>query len=431
MQFNAPGEEMYGLATRYFPICRSITGNGVRESLALLQKELGSAITLNIHEVPSGSHCFDWIVPDEWNIKDAYIADEAGNKVVDFQKNNLHVVYYSEPVNLELSLEELQPHLFSLPNMPTAIPYITSFYKRFWGFCLSQEQRDALKPGRYKVVIDSTLEPGSLTYADILLPGKSKKEIVVSTYVCHPSMGNNETSGPVLVTYLAKWIASLADREHSFRFIFVPETIGAIVYLSKNLEEMKRNVVAGLQASCVGDNRAYSYLPSRLGNTVADKAAQHVLKHHAPDFVRYTFLKRGSDERQYCSPGVNLPFCSILRTRYGDYPEYHTSLDDLNLISADGLGGAWNVYARCLLLLDKNKRYRTTTPCEPQLGRRGLYQSLGTTDPHLRERALANILAYADGDHDVIDIAEICGVDALELLPLIDLLLHHNLLEAV
>ena len=309
MQDNI-GKQIYSLCEALWPITRSITGDGVRETFSVIKKILPD---LKVYEVETGTNCFDWTIPKEWNIKNAYIIDPDGHKIVDFKQNNLHVVSYSIPVNKTMPLAELQKHLHSLPSQPDAIPYVTSYYEERWGFCMADNQRKQLKGGQYQVCIDSELKDGSLTYGEILIPGKSRKEIFISTYVCHPSMANNELSGPTVTTYLTKWIKSLTDMYYSYRIIFIPETIGSICYVSKNIDHMKEHIHAGYNVSCVGDNNAYSFLPSRNEKTLSDQVALHVLKHTHPDFVSYSYLDRGSDERQYCSPGVDLPIASVMK----------------------------------------------------------------------------------------------------------------------
>ena len=417
---------MHDLACRLFPICRSITGDGVRQSLRILQESLPQ---LKMVEVPTGTPCFDWIVPEEWNISEAQLIAPDGSVVADFSVNNLHVVSYSEPVDLCLSLEELQPHLHSEPNLPEAIPYITAYYKRSWGFCIPHRVRQNLKEGQYRAIIRSTLKKGHLTYGELIIPGSTNHEVLLSTYICHPSLANNEISGPVVATFLARYLLSLPDRRCTYRIIFIPETIGAIVYLSRHLEHLQTHVIAGFVLSCVGDDRAYSYLESRLGNTLADKIAKHVLDHLQPDYVRYSYLKRGSDERQFCWPGVDLPVCSVMRTRYGSYPEYHTSLDDLNLISEAGLQGAFNVLKHCLDCLEHTITYRTTVLCEPQLMRRQLYPTIGRRGIAASSRVLVDILAYSDGKNDLVDIANILGRPAWELFQAFQTLEDHQLLR--
>ena len=422
------GLEMHRWATDLFPICRSLTGDGVRQTLAYIGRLVPE---LTLHEVPSGTKAFDWTVPDEWNIRGAYLEDERGFRVVDFANSNLHVVGYSTPVDEWMTLAELQPHLHSLPEQPDAIPYITSYYARRWGFCLSHARRENLRDGRYRVVIDSTLRPGSLTYGEVLLPGREEREILLSTYICHPSMANNELSGPVVTTALARWLASLPDRRFSYRIVFVPETIGAIVYISRHLDDLRRKTIAGYVITCIGDERAYSLLRSRAGNTLADRAAKLVLKRHAPDHVDYSYLDRGSDERQYCSPGVDLPVASIMRTRYQSYPEYHTSLDDLTLVTPLGLAGGFDAVRKTLELIEHNRVYRAVNPCEPQLGKRGLYPTLSTIGSGNTVRAMTNVLAYADGSRDLVDIADLIGIGAGEAVETAEKLAAAGLLEVL
>ena len=429
MDIKLAGKQMYRLTEELFPICRSITGDGVRQTLKIIKKHLHE---LNIYEIPTGEQCFDWTIPQEWNIKNAYIEDEEGKKIVDFNENNLHIVNYSIPVNKKLNLEELSKHLYSLPEQPDAIPYVTSYYNEAWGFCISENQRKNLNEGVYTVNIDSSLEDGGMTYADLLIKGKTDKEILISTYTCHPSMANNETSGPVLATFLAKWILNLTNRYYSYRIIFVPETIGAVAYLSKNLDEMKAKTIAGFVLTCVGDDRSYSYMPSRSGDLLADKVALHVLNKKIKKYKEYSFLDRGSDERQYCAPGVDLPVCSIMRSKYGEYPEYHTSLDNLNLVSSDGFQGSFDAHIDMLKILESNNKYMATCLGEPQLGKRNLRQTSGAGKglaPNFLN--ISHFLAYADGNLDLIDIANILDIYALDLLPIVNKLLENDLIKSV
>ena len=418
---------LYSLATELFPICRSITGEGVRQTLKVLQKHIPELI---IRSIPSGTRCFDWTVPPEWAVRGAYILDASGTKIVDFSENNLHLVGYSTPVNREMDLAELDGHLYSLPNQPDAIPYVTSYYEPRWGFCLAHNQRTQMKSGRYQVVVDTSLEPGVLNYGELIIPGSDTREVLLSTYICHPSMGNNETSGPVVTAFLAKWLGQSVTRRYTYRIVFLPETIGPIVYLSRHLEEMKRNTVAGFVITCVGDDLSYSYLPSRDENTLSDRVAIHVLRSKVAAFKRFSFLDRGSDERQYCSPGVDLPIASVMRSKYHTYPEYHTSLDNLSFISPKGLWGAYEVLRNCLVAIERNRSYRTTVLCEPQLGRRGLYSNISKTGSASAGgvRLMVNLLAYADGHRDLIDIAEVLNVSVDDLYSHVDRLTEAGLL---
>ncbi|WP_202410598.1 DUF4910 domain-containing protein [Halobacillus litoralis] len=417
------GEDMYELMKRLFPICRSITGEGVRETLRILKE----TIPLDIIEVPTGTKVLDWEIPQEWNVKDAYVMNEKGERIIDFRENNLHLVSYSRPVNKTVSLEYLQNHLFSLEDQPSVIPYVTSYYNDYWGFCMSHEQRETLKDEEYKVVIDSELKDGSLTYGELVIPGRSRKEVFLSTYICHPSMANNELSGPVLTTFLAKWLLG-RKRRYTYRIVFVPETIGSITYLSKHMDEMKEKIIAGYNITCTGDERGYSFLPSRYGNTLADKAALNILKTNQMDFVKYSFLERGSDERQYCSPGIDLPVASIMRTKYGEYPEYHTSDDNLNLVTAHGLQGSYNIYQQCLQAIEQNEVYKVKCLGEPQLGKRGLRSTLSTKESGKAVRDMMNFIAYADGENDLIDISNRIHVPLESLYPIIEKLTENDLL---
>jgi len=422
------GQDMYSLCEELYPICRSITGDGVRQTLAILAKH---APFLKTVEVPTGTSCFDWKVPREWNIKDAYIIAPDGSRICDFSEHNLHVVGYSIPVDTVLTLDELQPHLFSRPDQPNAIPYVTSYYSERWGFCLTHDQREQLRPGDYQVVIDSELSNGSLSYGEIILPGETDQEIFLSSYVCHPSMANNELSGPVVTTFLAKWLASLPQRKYTYRIVLVPETIGSITYLSRHYREMKEKIVAGYTVTCIGDDRAYSYLASRHGNTLADQVATHTLKHLHPDFESYSFLSRGSDERQYCSPGIDLPVCSIMRSKYLCYAEYHTSLDDLSLVTAAGLQGGYDVVKQILECLEFNDVLRSTVLCEPQLGRRGLYPTISTKDTGQQVETMMNVLAYSDGTTSLLEIAELIGVPLWNLQEIVGKLIKDGVLASV
>jgi aminopeptidase-like protein len=420
------GNKMYELIKELFPINRSLSGEGVRKTLKILQRENPE---LNIYEIKSGTEVFDWTVPKEWNCKEAYIITPDGKKICDYNKNNLHLVQYSIPFEGEVDLDELQKHLYSLPKLSDAIPYVTSYYKERWGFCISENERKKLKPGKYRVVIRSELKDGVLNYADIVIPGKSDKEIMFSTYICHPSMANNELSGPVLATFLAKYVKNL-DNHYTYRFIFAPETIGSLIYLSKHLNHLKKKVIAGFILTCVGDERAYSYMPSRYGNTLADKAALNILEYDIKDYKKYSFLQRGSDERQYCAPGVDLPVCSVMRSKYAEYPEYHTSLDNLELVTPKGLEDSFNIYKKIIDVLENNFYYKVTVLGEPQLGKRGLYPDACTPDTDYDLAFLyRNFLAYADGKNDLIDIANIIGVNADRLTNIAKLFEKHNLIK--
>ncbi len=421
------GAQIHDFAKQLWPINRSITGEGVRATLEQIKLHLPD---LNIKSVPSGTAVFDWNIPKEWIANEAYIISPSGEKICDFAVNNLHILGYSTAFEGKVNLEELKEHLYTLPEQPEAIPYITSYYKERWGFCLSQNQYDQLEDGEYYVKIDTEHFDGVLNYAELLIPGKSEKEVFLSTYICHPSMANNELSGPTVVTFLAKWLSEFSELSYTYRIVFIPETIGSITYLSLHYKEMKEKIFSGFNVSCVGDDRAYSYLPSRNGNTLSDIVAKHILKHTDQNFKSYTWLDRGSDERQYCAPGIDLPIASIMRTKYGKYPEYHTSLDDLdNVVTPTGLdGGYWSI-RRAIEAIEKNKKYRVTVFCEPQMGRRGLYPTLSTKKSSEQVRLIMDLISFCDGQHSLLEVAEILNIPIWELYELIDKLVEHNLLE--
>ncbi len=420
-------DNMFEWANDLFYINRSLTGDGVRKTLLYLKNILPDLL---IHEVPSGTVAFDWTVPDEWTIRDAYIADEDGNRVVDFRTNNLHVVGYSEPVDCWLERDELEQYLHSLPDQPEAIPYVTSYYKRQWGFCLTHHQRLSLPQGRYHIVIDTDLKPGVLNYAELILHGETQKEVLLSTYICHPSMANNELSGPVVTTALALWLQRLERRLYTYRIVFIPETIGSIVYLSKNIDQLKRQVIAGFNITCIGDDRCYSYLPSRNGSTLSDQVALHVLLHHTDNnFKCYSWLDRGSDERQYCAPGVDLPIATIMRSKYGEYPEYHTSLDNFDVVTPSGLEGGFIALRRAIEVIEQNIYLKITVFCEPQLGKRGLYPSLSSKVSGEQVRAMMNLISFCDGSRTLLEIADLIEEPFWDLKIIVEKLVAHGLLE--
>jgi aminopeptidase-like protein len=415
------GQEMHRFMAGLYPICRSITGDGVRRTLAAIRER----IPLEIHEVPSGTPVFDWTVPREWNIRDAWIKDPSGRKVVDFQEHNLHVLNYSVPVHEKLPLEELKKRLFTLPDKPDLIPYRTSYYKETWGFCLRHRTLEELPDGEYEVFIDSTLEDGALTYGECFLPGESEREILLSTHVCHPSLCNDNLSGIAVMTWLAAEIRK-RPRRYSYRFLFIPGTIGSITWLALN-EDKARNIVHGLVAVNLGKG-GFHYKKSRRGNAEIDRAVLAVLRESGDveEFVPF-----GYDERQYCSPGFNLPVGSLTRTPYGRYPEYHTSADNLDLVNPEALEGSLRTYLAVMDVLEGNRRYENLNPkCEPQLGRRGLYRNIGGDDAgRARELALLWTLNLSDGEHCLLDIAERSGMSFAAIREAADALLEVGLLR--
>ena len=423
------GSEIHEFARELWPINRSITGEGARETLKKISHHLP---TLDIKSVPSGTKVFDWEIPNEWYINEAYIIMPNGKKICNFSENNLHLVGYSIPFKGKVTLKELKNHLHTLPSQPNAIPYITSYYQERWGFCLTQEQFDSLEDGIYEVCIDTKLFDGVLNFAELLIKGKSNKEVFLSTYICHPSMANNELSGPSVLTFLAKWLLGIREPEYSYRIVFVPETIGSITYLSLNYKEMKSKVIAGFNVSCVGDDRMYSFLPTRSGNTTSDVVAKHALKWVDSNYQTYTWLDRGSDERQYCSPGIDLPIASIMRTKYGQYPEYHTSLDDLeNVVTPGGLEGGYTVLKKAIEVIEKNKIYKVKVLCEPQMGKRGLYPTLSSKKSDKKVKLMMDLISLCDGENSLLNIADELCVPIWDLYEIVDNLLKHDLLEDI
>lgn len=417
---------MYELAEKLFPICRSITGDGVRQTLEILKNEYDG---LRIYEVPTGTQVFDWTVPKEWNIRDAYIEDSRGDRIIDFKVNNLHVLGYSLPMDCRVPLEELKKIIYTQPEQPDVIPYVTSYYQERSGFCMSENQKQSLKEDTYHCVIDSDLKDGSLTYGEIILKGDTEQEVLLSTYICHPSMANNEVSGPVVTIELAKWLASLEKRRYTYRILFIPETIGSITYLSRNLDIMKKNTVAGFLLSCVGDNRTYSMVETKYGNTLTDRLLKNILQYHYPDYKLYDYLQRGSDERQYNAPGIDLPVCAVCRSKYGEYPEYHTSADDLSLISEEGLQGTFELMQKCIRALEYNFCYKVNFLCEPQLGKRGLYPTVSQKGSYDKVVAMRDFIAFADGKNDLIDISNRINCSVEVLIPIIDKLVLEGLIK--
>lgn len=395
------GSEMLDFARELFPICRSITGSGIRETLRLI----GERIPLQTFDVPTGTQVFDWTVPKEWNIRDAYIKDSTGARIVDFQKHNLHVLNYSVPVRTKMPLTDLKAHLFTIPERPDWIPYRTSYYKETWGFCLSHRQLESLKDGEYDVCIDSSLETGNLTYGECLIPGVSTDEILISCHACHPSLANDNLSGLAVATFLAKFLLNSHHR-YSYRFLFIPGTIGAITWLARN-KEAARRIRHGLVLTCVGDRSPFHYKRSRTENAEIDRAVSHILKYVDPSSEVLPFSPYGYDERQYCSPGFNLSVGCLMRSVWGTFPEYHTSADNLDFLSKESLAQSLAVCQGVFEVLEHNLCYRNLAPfCEPQLGKRGLYHSTGGHAPGLEINARLWVLNLSDGKNSLLDIAE-------------------------
>jgi aminopeptidase-like protein len=395
------GEEIFAFAAKIFPICRSITGDGVRQTL----REIGSHLALQVHEVPTGTEVFDWTIPREWNIRDAYIKNGAGDKIVDFARSNLHVMSYSIPVRKRVSLAELKEHVHTLPQQPDLIPYRTSYYADDWAFCMAHRQLEGLREETHEVVIDSSLETGSLTYGEYLHKGETDEEFLLSAHVCHPSLANDNCSGVALLTHLARRMAGLRTR-YSYRFLFAPGTIGAIAWLAHN-EHKSRRIKHGLVVSMVGDGGGPTYKKTRRDDTAIDRAMGHVLRHSELTPTIEDFSPYGYDERQYCSPGFNLPVGLFQRSKYATIPQYHTSADNLHFIKPEHLLESYSVIVKTIGVIEKDAVYRSMIPkCEPQLGKRGLYRRVGGKNIATENMAMLWVLNLSDGAHSVLDIAE-------------------------
>jgi aminopeptidase-like protein len=395
------GQEIFAFAAKIFPICRSITGDGVRQTL----REIGLHVKLEVHEVSTGTEIFDWTVPREWNIHDAYIKTLAGDKIIDFAQSNLHVMSYSVPVRKRVSLAELKEHVHTLPERPDLIPYRTSYYADDWAFCMAHRQLQSLREDAYDVVIDSSLKTGSLTYGEYLHKGETDEEFLLSAHVCHPSLANDNCSGVAVLTHLARRMVGLRTR-YSYRFLFAPGTIGAIAWLAAN-EEQARRIKHGLVVSMIGDGGGPTYKKTRRGNATIDRAMAHVLFHSGLTPIIEDFSPYGYDERQYCSPGFNLPVGLFQRSKYGTVPEYHTSADNLAFVKPEHLLESYAVIVKTIGAIENDAVYCNTTPkCEPQLGKRGLYRRVGGKDIAIQNMAMLWVLNFSDGAHSLLDIAE-------------------------
>lgn len=419
------GSQMHKWASDLFPLNRSLTGVGTLETLQYLQTLLPG---LEINSIESGSEVFDWTIPKVWNIEKAFIKNMQGEILIDFINSNLHVMGYSNPVDGLFSRDELLEHVHFLREQPAAIPYVTSYYKEDWAFCMSFDQWETLGDGPFHVLIDSHKDDGKLNYGEIFIPGSSKQEILFSTYICHPSMANNELSGPVVLAGLIQELLKKSNLHYSYRAIFVPETIGSLVYLDRHLMHLKDHLIAGWVLTCVGDEGPLSFIPSRLGNTYADKVTLALLRELHPDFKSYSWLDRGSDERQFCAPGVDLPVCSVTKTKYGEYAEYHTSLDDLNFITPRGLAESLDFYKSLVNLLENNRTPKINTLGEPQLGKRNLYPNTSIKS-NQSARQLLNIISFLDGRHNIKEIAELLSLSENVILETIKVLQKNDLVR--
>ena len=414
---------------KLFPINRSLTGEGVRETLRILNE----IIPIKTFEIPSGQKAFDWEVPKEWTVNDAYVKDSKGKKIIDYNKSNLHLVGYSIPFKGKISIDQLKKHLHTLPDQPELIPYVTSYYNKEWGFCIAHKDLELLKDDHYEVVVDTNLKNGSMTYGELIIKGESSKEIFLSTYICHPSMANNELSGPIVASFIGKNLINGKKPKYTYRIIFIPETIGALTYLSLNLDKLKKNVIAGYVITCIGDSGPFSYLKSRRDDTLVNRVTLHALEHSLDNHKIYNFEdSRASDERQYCSPGIDLPIGSLTRTRPGHYPEYHSSGDNLDIVNGENLLESIKMYEACFTILENNFCYKSTVLGEPMMSKRNLYPSMSKK---VRKQEsvydMMDILAYCDGDKDLLWIADKLNKSFIKMLPSVKILLDNKLIKRV
>ncbi len=417
---------MYALIERLYPICRSITGNGTRQTLSILREY----IPLTIHEIPTGTKVFDWEIPKEWNISDAYIKNSTGERVVDFRKSNLHVVNYSVPVEDKLSLHELKEHIFTIPEKPDLIPYRTSYYNETWGFCLEHSRLATMREDVYEIKIDSSLTDGALSYGELLIQGSSSQEVIFSTHICHPSLCNDNLSGISVLTYLAGSLLKTKPR-YSYRFLFIPTTIGSIAWLAMN-KERTGNIRHGLVVANVGDPGDVTYKKSRNGLTEIDRSVELVLRETGETYSIEEFIPYGYDERQYCSPGFNLPVGCFMRTPHGKYPEYHTSADNLNFVQPVFLENSFQKLRSVIDILETNKKYKNVNPyCEPQLGKRGLYKRTGGTIAPTEQMSLLWVLNLSDGRHSLLDIAERSAIPYPSIRHAAEELVKHELITEI
>tara|TARA_B100001093_G_scaffold486188_1_gene521288 strand:- start:529 stop:1830 length:1302 start_codon:yes stop_codon:yes gene_type:complete len=401
---------IFNLAKKLWPIHRTIAGPGLKASLKIIKSEQN---LLKIKFIKTGKKVYDWKVPWEWEIKDAWIKFR-NKKIIDYKKNNLHIVGHSHKINKIINLKELKSRIHFIKKIPNAIPFVTSYYKKYWGFCTNYKDYKKLQNGEYHVFIDSNFKKGYLNYGEIVLKGKTKKEILFTTYLCHPSLANNEISGPCVVTYLSKFVKKLKKKHYTYRFIFIPETIGSIAYINKNFSNLKKNLLAGFNISCVGDERAYSYVSSRKGDTISDYVAKKILYSTDQKFKRYSWFHRGSDERQFCSPGVDLPFCTISRSKFDEYKEYHNSLDVLGkVVTNKGLVTSLELLKKIIIFFEKSYFYNSTFKCEPFMTKRKLYKTISIADENIdvtrgtsNTEILMNVLSYCDGKTDLDTISK-------------------------